>query len=126
MVERTRLNVTLYCTYINCLVLITTQNKFSFLNKIIVIEKVNVTVRSQVVPHIHLEAAECFTNSESLYGKVTLSDGGWQCTVYKKNQYKPYQSTETISFMVQHSLAPRIADGNFKIASIASSILPNR
>jgi len=44
----------LRCTYINCLVLIMTQNKFSFLHKIIIIERVDITVRSQVVPHTYI------------------------------------------------------------------------
>jgi hypothetical protein len=39
------------CTYINSLVLIMIQNKFSFLHKIIITERVDITVRSQVVPH---------------------------------------------------------------------------
>ena len=44
----------LLCTYINCLVLIMTQNKFPFLHKIIIIERVNMTVRSQVVPSTYI------------------------------------------------------------------------
>jgi hypothetical protein len=44
----------LRCTYINCLVLIMTHNEFSLSQKIIIVERVNITVRSQVVPHSYI------------------------------------------------------------------------